>query len=113
MLLLAAHENALLVRVGIGYDSHPFVAGRKLILGGVEIPNAKGLAGHSDADAVAHALTHAILGAARLGDIRRMVPNDDPQWQDASSLDLLHNALLQDIDAGVQPVHAGGTAVVA
>ena len=51
------------MRVGIGYDSHPFATGRKLILGGVEIPNAKGLAGHSDADAVAHAVTDAILGA--------------------------------------------------
>src|SRR3989475_13142950 len=77
------------MRVGIGYDSHPFAAGRKLILGGVEIPNAKGLVGHSDADAVAHALTDAILGAAGLGDIGTMFPPTNPRWKDADSLDLL------------------------
>src|SRR2546427_4739473 len=80
------------MRVGIGYDSHPFAAGRKLILGGVEIPNAKGLVGHSDADAVAHALTDAILGAAGLGDIGQMFPPTDPRWRDADSLDLLKRA---------------------
>ena len=100
------------MRVGFGYDSHPFAAGRKLILGGVEIPNAKGLAGHSDADAVAHALTDAILGAAGLGDIGRMFPNDDPQWKDASSLDLLNKAFLKVIEAGFQFVYADVTVIV-
>src|SRR5436309_3675159 len=93
------------MRVGIGYDSHPFAAGRKLILGGVEIPNAKGLAGHSDADAVAHAVTDAILGAAGLGDIGRMFPNDDPQWKDASSIELLNKAFLKVAEAGSQFAH--------
>src|SRR3989442_4142241 len=101
------------MRVGIGYDSHPFAAARKLILGRVEIPNAKGLVGHSDADAVAHALTDAILGAAGLGDIGRMFPDDDPQWKDASSLDLLNKAFLKVVEAGFQFVHPDVTVIVA
>lgn len=100
------------MRVGIGYDAHPFAAGRKLILGGVEIPNAKGLAGHSDADAVAHALTDAILGAAGLGDIGRMFPDNDPQWQGANSIDLLNKAFLKVVEAGFQFVHADVTVIV-
>src|SRR2546425_12751296 len=100
------------MRVGIGYDSHPFAAGRKLILGGVEIPHSKGLSGHSDADAVAHALTDAILGAAGLGDIGRMFPDDDPQWKNASSIYLLNKAFLKVVAAGVQFVHAGVPGVV-
>ena len=100
------------MRVGIGYDSHPFAARRKLILGGVEIPHAKGLSGHSDADAVAHAVTDAILGAAGLGDIGRMFPNDDPQWKDASSIDLLNKAFLKVVEAGFQFVHADVTVIM-
>src|SRR5437899_10882375 len=100
------------MRVGIGYDSHPFAAGRKLILGGVEIPNAKGLAGHSDADAIAHAVTDAILGAAGLGDIGRMFPNDDPQWKNASSIELLNTAFLKVAEAGSQLVHADVTVII-
>jgi len=100
------------MRVGIGYDSHPFAAGRKLILGGVEIPNGKGLAGHSDADAVAHAVTDAILGAAGLGDIGRMFPNDDPQWKNASSIGLLNKALLKVVEAGFQFVHTDITIIL-
>jgi 2-C-methyl-D-erythritol 2,4-cyclodiphosphate synthase len=79
-------------RVGIGYDSHRFVAGRPLILGGVTIPHRQGLAGHSDADAVAHALTDAILGAAGAGDIGQLFPDTDPQWKDADSMELLRTA---------------------
>lgn len=79
-----------LLRVGTGYDSHRFAEGRKLILGGVEIPYAKGLTGHSDADVVAHAITDALLGAAALGDIGTHFPPSNPEWQDANSLDLLH-----------------------
>ncbi len=100
------------MRVGIGYDSHPFAKGRKLILGGVEIPHAKGLAGHSDADAVAHAVTDAILGAAGLGDIGRMFPNNDPRWKDANSIDLLNKAFLKVVEAGFQFVHADVTVIV-
>jgi 2-C-methyl-D-erythritol 2,4-cyclodiphosphate synthase len=79
-------------RVGIGYDSHRFITGRPLVLAGLTIPHAQGLAGHSDADAVAHALADAILGAAGAGDIGQLFPDDDPQWKDADSMELLHTA---------------------
>jgi 2-C-methyl-D-erythritol 2,4-cyclodiphosphate synthase len=79
-------------RVGIGYDSHRFAAGRPLVLGGVTIPHSQGLAGHSDADAVAHALTDAILGAAGAGNIGQLFPDTDPQWKDADSMELLRTA---------------------
>jgi len=99
------------VRVGIGYDSHRFADGRKLILGGVEIPHPQGLAGHSDADAVAHALTDALLGAAGLGDIGRMFPSTDPRWKNADSLQLLNQAFLKVVEAGHQFVHADITII--
>lgn len=81
------------MRTGIGYDAHRFAAGRRLILGGVEIPWASGLEGHSDADVVAHAITDAILGAAGSGDIGTHFPPSDPRWRDADSLALLASAL--------------------
>lgn len=81
------------MRSGVGYDSHRFAEGRRLVLGGVEIPNDRGLAGHSDADAVAHAVTDAILGAAALGDIGAHFPPNDPKWKDADSMDLLRAAV--------------------
>lgn len=99
------------MRVGIGYDSHRFADGRKLILGGVEIPHPQGLAGHSDADAVAHALTDALLGAAGLGDIGRTFPNTDPRWKNADSLQLLNQAFLKVVEAGHQFVHADITII--
>ena len=79
-------------RTGIGYDSHRFAAGRPLILGGITIPSDRGLTGHSDADAVAHALTDAILGAAAAGDIGRLFPDTDPRWKGADSMTLLATA---------------------
>lgn len=79
-------------RTGIGYDSHRLVEGRPLILGGQSIPHTHGLAGHSDADAVAHALTDAILGAAAAGDIGTHFPDTDPRWKGADSLGLLRAA---------------------
>ncbi len=81
-----------MIRTGIGYDSHRFAEGRPLILGGVTIPHTHGLIGHSDADAVSHALTDAILGAAAAGDIGRHFPDSDPKWKGADSLALLHEA---------------------
>ncbi|HEX6407216.1 MAG TPA: 2-C-methyl-D-erythritol 2,4-cyclodiphosphate synthase [Gemmatimonadales bacterium] len=81
-----------MIRVGIGYDSHRFVEGRPLVLGGVTIPHPSGLAGHSDADAVAHALIDAMLGAVAAGDIGRLFPNHDPRWKDADSMELLSRA---------------------
>jgi 2-C-methyl-D-erythritol 4-phosphate cytidylyltransferase/2-C-methyl-D-erythritol 2,4-cyclodiphosphate synthase len=80
------------LRIGNGYDLHRLVTGRPLILGGVNIPFAKGLHGHSDADAVCHAVTDAILGAAGAGDIGRHFPDDDPAWKGANSIELLRRA---------------------
>ncbi|MGD8278366.1 MAG: 2-C-methyl-D-erythritol 2,4-cyclodiphosphate synthase [Gemmatimonadota bacterium] len=81
------------MRVGIGYDSHRFEEGRRLVLGGVEIPGEAGLHGHSDADAVAHAVTDAILGAVGLGDIGTHFPPTDERWRGADSLRLLRDAV--------------------
>ncbi len=79
--------------VGIGYDSHRFVPGRRLILGGVEIEHERGLAGHSDADVLTHAVIDAILGAVGGGDIGTMFPDDDDRWRDANSIDLLRTVV--------------------
>ncbi len=76
-------------RIGIGYDAHKFAEGRPLILGGVTVPHEKGLLGHSDADALCHAVSDAILGAAALGNIGRYFPDSDPKWKGADSLALL------------------------
>jgi 2-C-methyl-D-erythritol 2,4-cyclodiphosphate synthase len=77
------------VRIGIGYDIHRFESGRPLILGGVTFAGETGLAGHSDADVLLHAIIDALLGAAGLGDIGNQFPPGDPQWKDASSVQLL------------------------
>lgn len=77
------------MRIGHGYDVHRLTAGRKLILGGVEIPSEKGLLGHSDADVLTHAIMDALLGAAALGDIGGLFPDTDPRFKDADSLRLL------------------------
>jgi len=76
-------------RVGIGYDSHRLEPGERLVIGGVEIDHDRGLAGHSDADVLAHAVIDALLGSCGLGDIGELFPPDDEQWRDADSLDLL------------------------
>jgi 2-C-methyl-D-erythritol 2,4-cyclodiphosphate synthase len=81
------------LRVGIGYDSHRFAEGRRLVLGGVQIDHPMGLDGHSDADVVTHALIDALLGAAGLGDLGTHFPPDDERWRDADSLDLLRTVL--------------------
>ena len=95
-------------RVGIGYDVHALAAGRKLILGGVEIDFDRGLAGHSDADVLTHAIIDALLGAAGLGDIGRLFPDSDPQYKDVSSLLLLANvrARLVEIAAAIVNIDA-------
>jgi len=77
------------MRIGAGYDSHRLVEGRRLILGGVEIPSARGLDGWSDADVISHAVVDAICGAACLGDIGTLFPSGDPRFRDASSIGLL------------------------
>ena len=81
------------MRVGIGYDSHRFAEGESLILGGVRIEHERGLAGHSDADVVAHAVIDALLGACGLGDLGTHFPPGDETWRDADSLDLLRTVL--------------------
>jgi 2-C-methyl-D-erythritol 2,4-cyclodiphosphate synthase len=85
------------VRTGLGIDTHRFAEGRRLILGGVEIPHTHGLDGHSDADVLAHAITDAILGAAGMGDIGQHFPDTDPRFKDADSI-----ALLREVVARVQ-----------
>lgn len=79
--------------VGIGYDSHRFAPGRRLVLGGVEIEHELGLEGHSDADVLTHAVIDAILGAGGAGDIGTLFPDDDERWRDADSIDLLRTAI--------------------
>ncbi|MBI3895606.1 MAG: 2-C-methyl-D-erythritol 2,4-cyclodiphosphate synthase [Acidobacteria bacterium] len=77
------------MRCGIGYDTHRLVEGRKLVLGGIEIPSPLGLLGHSDGDVLTHAIADALLGASGLGDIGHYFPDSDPQWKDTSSLKFL------------------------
>lgn len=101
-----------MTRTGIGYDSHRLVEGRPLILGGQAIPFERGLAGHSDADAVAHALTDAILGAAAAGDIGRLFPDTDPRWKDANSILLLTAACAHVRTRGWRPVQADITVLL-
>lgn len=79
-----------MIRIGHGYDVHRLVEGRKLIVGGVEIPHETGLLGHSDADVLLHAISDSILGAAALGDIGHLFPDNDPKYEGADSLKLLH-----------------------
>jgi len=86
------------VRTGIGIDSHRFAPGRPLVLGGVTVPSEQGLAGHSDADVLTHAIVDALLGAAGLGDIGQHFPDTDERWRDADSMELLR-AVLEQIHA--------------
>lgn len=90
------------MRVGLGYDSHRFDPGRPLVLGGVSIPDSPGLSGHSDGDAVAHAVIDAILGAAAAGDVGSHFPPGDDRWRDADSLDLLARAVSTVRERGFQ-----------
>jgi 2-C-methyl-D-erythritol 2,4-cyclodiphosphate synthase len=94
---------------GIGYDSHRLVLGRKLILGGVEIPSELGLDGHSDADVLTHALIDALLGAAGLGDIGEHFPDSDPRYRDADSIELLQAVLPRVIAQGLELVNVDTT----
>jgi 2-C-methyl-D-erythritol 2,4-cyclodiphosphate synthase len=90
--------------VGIGFDSHRFAAGRRLVIGGVEIPCERGLDGHSDSDVLAHAVIDALLGAAGIGDIGEHFPDTDERWRDADSMQLLTSV--------VERMHADGFEVV-
>jgi 2-C-methyl-D-erythritol 2,4-cyclodiphosphate synthase len=94
------------LRVGIGVDAHAFADGVPLVLGGVQFPSPRGLAGHSDGDVLAHALIDAILGAAGLGDIGALFPASDERWRGASSLDLVARAYADVREAGFELVNA-------
>ena len=95
------------LRIGHGIDAHRYVPGRPLMLGGVRVPYDQGLLGHSDGDAVAHALADAILGAAGLGDMGRHFPSSDPQWKDSAGVDFLAAVAQKILTAGwaVQSAH--------
>jgi 2-C-methyl-D-erythritol 2,4-cyclodiphosphate synthase len=95
--------------VGIGYDTHRFAAGRRLILGGVEIPHERGLDGHSDADVLTHAVIDALLGAAGLGDIGEHFPDSEERWRDADSMELLATVVTTVAAAGYDIVNVDCT----
>jgi len=100
------------VRTGIGIDSHRFEAGRRLVLGGVEIPYELGLAGHSDADVLAHAIADALLGAAGLGDIGQHFPDTDEAWRDADSIELLRTVVERVVEQGYWIEHVDATVML-
>jgi 2-C-methyl-D-erythritol 2,4-cyclodiphosphate synthase len=99
-------------RIGIGYDIHRLVEGRKLVLGGVEIPFEKGLLGHSDSDVLVHAICDALLGAAALGDIGAHFPDTDPRWAEASSLTFLAVVVEMIGDRGFRVSNVDATVVM-
>ena len=100
------------MRTGIGIDSHRFAPGRRLVLGGVEIPYELGLAGYSDADVLAHAIADALLGAAGLGDIGQHFPDTDDAWKDADSMVLLRDVVDRVRAAGHELVHIDATVML-
>jgi 2-C-methyl-D-erythritol 2,4-cyclodiphosphate synthase len=98
--------------VGIGFDSHRLVAGRRLLIGGVEIPFELGLDGHSDADVLTHAVIDALLGAAGLGDIGERFPDTDERWRDADSMEMLAGVVQNVVTAGLEVVNVDCTVVM-
>ena len=100
------------MRTGIGIDSHRFEPGRRLVLGGVEIPYELGLAGHSDADVLAHAIADALLGAAGLGDIGQHFPDTDEAWRDADSIELLRTVVERVVEQGYWIEHVDATVML-
>jgi 2-C-methyl-D-erythritol 2,4-cyclodiphosphate synthase len=99
-------------RTGIGYDCHQFAAGRPLVIGGVTLPHTHGLAGHSDADVLTHAIIDALLGAAALGDIGVHFPDSDERWRDADSIELLRSAAALVRGEGYAIVNVDATVVM-
>jgi 2-C-methyl-D-erythritol 2,4-cyclodiphosphate synthase len=100
-----------LVRSGLGFDLHPMVDGRPLILGGVTVPGARGLGGHSDADVLTHAVCEALLGALALGDLGRIFPDTDPRYRGISSLELLRGVTELVAANGGTPVNVDATVI--
>jgi 2-C-methyl-D-erythritol 2,4-cyclodiphosphate synthase len=103
--------NLMKLRIGEGWDTHPLVVGRPLVLGGVTIPHSHGLLGHSDADALLHAITDALLGAAALGDIGRHFPDTDVAFRGADSTVLLAEAMRRVRAAGFEPINVDATVI--
>jgi 2-C-methyl-D-erythritol 2,4-cyclodiphosphate synthase len=101
-----------MIRTGIGIDSHRFETGRPLVLGGVDIPNEEGLAGHSDADVLVHAIIDALLGAAGLGDIGQHFPDTDERFKDADSLELLRTVVVFLEQNDFQILHVDSTVIM-
>ena len=101
-----------MIRSGLGIDTHAFAAGRPLILGGIDIPHEEGLAGHSDADVLTHAVIDALLGAAALGDIGQHFPDTDPRFEDADSLELLRTVVVHLGDRGFAIGNVDATVVL-
>jgi 2-C-methyl-D-erythritol 2,4-cyclodiphosphate synthase len=99
------------MRIGQGFDVHALAAGRRLVIGGVEIAHDRGLVGHSDADVLAHAICDALLGAAGLGDIGRHFPDTDPRYRDADSMGLLAEVARRVRAGGWQPVNVDATVI--
>lgn len=99
------------MRIGQGFDAHALVAGRRLVLGGVEIAHEKGLAGHSDADVLAHAVCDAVLGAAGLGDLGTHFPDSDPRYRDADSRALLREVVRRVARRGLRVVNVDATVI--
>jgi 2-C-methyl-D-erythritol 2,4-cyclodiphosphate synthase len=97
---------------GIGYDSHRLTAGRRLVIGGVQIPHERGPDGHSDGDVLAHAVIDALLGAAGLGDIGEHFPDTDERWRDADSIELLESVVAMLVAAGLTIVNVDCTLVL-
>ena len=108
---MSAPDRSTRPRTGIGYDVHPFAADRRLVLGGVEIPSERGLAGHSDADVLLHAIADALLGAAALGDIGQHFPPSDPRWKDLDSRRILERTAVLVRAAGFEPVNVDATVI--
>jgi 2-C-methyl-D-erythritol 2,4-cyclodiphosphate synthase len=108
----ARGEPRSVVVTGLGYDCHRFAPGRRLILGGVELDHDRGLAGHSDADVLTHAVIDALLGAAALGDIGQHFPDTDERYRDASSLDLLRTTVAMLTHRGHSILHVDTTVVI-
>jgi 2-C-methyl-D-erythritol 2,4-cyclodiphosphate synthase len=100
------------ITTGLGYDCHRFAEGRRLVLGGVEIPHERGLAGHSDADVLAHAIIDALLGAAALGDIGQHFPDTEERYRDADSIELLRETVALLAKRGFVVCHVDATVVL-
>ncbi len=110
--MIARGSDRGMVSSGLGYDCHRFAPGRRLVLGGVDLQHDCGLAGHSDADVLTHAIIDALLGAAALGDIGEHFPDTDEQYRDASSLELLRTTVAMLTHRGVTVLHIDATVVI-